>query len=202
MKQSLFYPPLVLTLIAVVAVSLLLVLDELTTDKRRSEARAALARTLQEVSPVAVSPAYDWAGSLYESGDPTHNVRQVYPVRRDGELLGMVVEITAAEGYNGMIHLLAGLDAASVISRLRVVSHRETPGLGDRIEAQKSDWIEGFIGLSADADASAWKLKKQNGDFDDLTGATITAAAILNGVSRALSRLKQRPPSFENDTTR
>ena len=70
---------------------------------------------------------------------------------------------------------------------VRVISHKETPGLGDKIEAKRNDWILQFAGLSLDnPDKNNWKVKKDGGQFDQFTGATITPRAVVNAIRGAL----------------
>ena len=117
---------------------------------------------------------------------------------RDGErVLGVVVPVTAPEGYSGDIALVVGLDAAGTITGVRVTEHRETPGLGDRIEARKGDWIEQFTGHSlANPPAGGWAVGQDGGGIDALTGATITSRAVVAAVHRTLQWFEAQPASL------
>jgi electron transport complex protein RnfG len=94
----------------------------------------------------------------------------------------------APDGYNAPIHLLIGIDIASgAITGVRVVSHRETPGLGDLIEIAKSNWILQFDGKTVDnPPVDAWAVRKEDGQFDAITGATVTPRAIIRSVRNTL----------------
>ena len=111
----------------------------------------------------------------------------VYRARLQGQPVALVMTATAPDGYSGSIRLLVGIRADDTLSGVRVVAHRETPGLGDAIDEQRSDWIFGFDGKSlSDPEPARWAVKKDGGDFDQLTGATITPRAIVKAVKRSL----------------
>lgn len=97
----------------------------------------------------------------------------------------VVFAVTAPDGYNAPIRLLVGVDLGGSITGVRVVSHRETPGLGDAIEREKSAWIEQFTGTSLSM-PDVWAVDKDGGPFDSLTGATVTPRAVVGAVHRAL----------------
>lgn len=91
------------------------------------------------------------------------------------------------QGYAGDIDLLLGLDTDGTVLGVRVLRHSETPGLGDRIEVERDDWILGFDGRSlANTPPKDWQVRKDGGDFDQFTGATITARAVVEAVHEAL----------------
>ncbi|CAH0529347.1 RnfABCDGE type electron transport complex subunit G [Vibrio hippocampi] len=92
---------------------------------------------------------------------------------------------SAIPGYSGDIRFMVGVDMQGVISNVRVVSHTETPGLGDKIELAKSDWVLSFSAKSL-ANTSIWKVEKDGGEFEQFTGATITPRAVVKGVHHAL----------------
>lgn len=111
----------------------------------------------------------------------------VYRARRDGEPHAAVMEVVAPDGYGGPIRLLVGIRADGKLAGVRVVSHRETPGLGDFIEADKSDWITRFEGLSlGNPPGDRWAVEKDGGRFDQMTGATITPRAVVEAIKNAL----------------
>lgn len=111
----------------------------------------------------------------------------IFRARRQGQPAALVLTATAADGYSGRIELLIGVDQDGRVTGVRVVNHRETPGLGDAIEAEKSDWIERFRGrFLGDPPAERWTVRKDGGDFDQFAGATVTARAVVNALRRAL----------------
>lgn len=111
---------------------------------------------------------------------------RVYIAEQDGTPVAAVLESTAPDGYSGAIQLLVGADFNGTVLGTRVTEHHETPGLGDKIELRLSDWITGFSGKKIQGDNdSHWAVKKDGGDFDQFTGATITPRAVVNAVKRA-----------------
>jgi electron transport complex protein RnfG len=111
----------------------------------------------------------------------------VYRARLKGKPSAVVLEAIAPDGYSGKIFLLVAIKANGEVAGVRVVSHHETPGLGDYIDLAKSPWIKNFDGKShaqyKDAD---WKVKKDGGQFDYMAGATITPRAVVKAVHKAL----------------
>ena len=94
-----------------------------------------------------------------------------------------------------------GIDQQQRITGVRVTQHKETPGLGDDIERQRSDWITTFNGLSLNSlPPGGWAVRKDGGNFDAFTGATITPRAVVNAVHRALSYVSERVAENATET--
>ena len=111
----------------------------------------------------------------------------VYRGRLAGEPAALVFSGVEATGYSGAIRLIIGVDRNGNLGGVRVIAHRETPGLGDRIEEHRSDWIHRFSGRSlTDPDPSGWKVRRDGGVFDQFTGATVTPRAVVSAVKLAL----------------
>ena len=112
-----------------------------------------------------------------------------------------VLTAVAPEGYGGGIRLLVAINYDGTLAGVRVLSHHETPGLGDKIEAERSDWILQFEGLSLENPAPRnWRVKKDGGRFDQFTGATITPRAVVAAVYDALVYFEaHREALFERD---
>jgi electron transport complex protein RnfG len=107
-----------------------------------------------------------------------------------------IIPAITQDGYSGAISMIIGINFDGTVAGVRVVEHRETPGLGDKIDLKKSDWILGFNGKSLlNPQQSDWKVKKEGGDFDQFTGATITPRAVVNQILKSLQY-------FENDRER
>lgn len=106
---------------------------------------------------------------------------------RQNALAAVVFETTIPNGYAGPIEMLVAVSGEGVLKGVRVVSHSETPGLGDKIDLDRSDWVLGFDGKSlGDPDVSLWKVKKDGGIFDQFTGATITPRVIVKSIRKVL----------------
>lgn len=113
--------------------------------------------------------------------------QQGFIAKQDGKAVAVLLPVTARNGYSGDIHLLVGINTDGSIAGVRVVSHRETPGLGDKIELKKSQWLLSFNGKQlTENNQQAWQVKKDGGEFDEFTGATITPRAVVQAVKQAL----------------
>jgi electron transport complex protein RnfG len=110
----------------------------------------------------------------------------VYRARQGKHVTGVAFE-TSRRGYSGEIKVLLGVDENGKLLGVRVLQHTETPGLGDKIEVTRSDWITRFTGKSlGDPPEAQWAVKKDGGPFDQFAGATITPRAVVNGVRDGL----------------
>ena len=113
--------------------------------------------------------------------------RDGYTVRSGSEVVGVILPATARDGYSGDIELLVGVTRDGRVAGARVVSHRETPGLGDGIDMRKSAWMLSFDERSLLSPAKKdWAVKKDGGYFDQFTGATVTPRAVVAAVRRTL----------------
>jgi electron transport complex protein RnfG len=116
----------------------------------------------------------------------------VYRALKDGKPVALVIAAIAPDGYSGSIKLLVGINTDGTLSGVRAVAHSETPGLGDAIDEQRSDWIQQFNGASLEKPPlDRWKVRKDGGDFDQLTGATITPRAVVQAVRNTLVYYRQ-----------
>ncbi len=113
--------------------------------------------------------------------------RQGYRVRLNDEVIGVILPTTARDGYSGDIRALVGIRRDGTVAGIRVVAHRETPGLGDKVDIRKSDWVTDFNQRSLDDPTPpGWNVKKDGGVFDQFTGATVTPRAVILATRRAL----------------
>jgi electron transport complex protein RnfG len=180
---------------AVLGALLVAVTWESTAERIAANERAYLLRTLAEVLPEG-----EYDNAVYEDAitvrDPdllgTDEPVTVYRARDGGTPVAAVLTPTAPAGYSGPIRLLVGIRADGRVSGVRVVSHRETPGLGDKVEVERSDWIPGFKGLSlGNPLPEDWAVQRDGGVFDQFTGATITPRAVVSAVRDALIYFRQ-----------
>ncbi len=115
-----------------------------------------------------------------------------YLAQRDNQAVATLLRMTTPDGYNGEIQLLLAVRGNGTLIGVEVVEHRETPGLGDRIESERSDWLRQFDGASlGNPRLAEWKVKRDGGRFDQLTGATITPRAVVQAVREALDYLRR-----------
>ena len=123
------------------------------------------------------------AGGELNNRDAT----KIYVARLAGIATAVILETTAHDGYSGDIKLLMAVRNDGSISGVRVIAHKETPGLGDYIDILHGDWIKSFDHLSLTTRPSAqWKVKKDGGQFDYMAGATITPRAVVSITLAAL----------------
>lgn len=112
---------------------------------------------------------------------------RIHRIKRSGEILAVIVPALSPSGYGGPIRLIAGIDRNGIVTGVKVLEHHETPGLGDRIAADKSDWIRRFTGKSlTDPTPNRWQVRRDGGAFDQISGATISSRAVVRQVRRAL----------------
>jgi electron transport complex protein RnfG len=115
----------------------------------------------------------------------------IYRARMNNAPVAAAIKTVAPDGYNGNIELLIAINNDGSISGVRTLLHKETPGLGDKIEVRKSDWITKFSGKKVhDENDSRWAVIKDGGMFDQFTGATITPRAVVKKVRRTVDYFK------------
>ena len=122
----------------------------------------------------------------------TAHPQKVYRARHNDKPIAAAITTIAPDGYNGNIELLIAINVDGSVSGVRSLKHQETPGLGDKIEVRKSDWIKSFTDkkLANDND-SRWLVKKDGGMFDQFTGATITPRAVVKAVRNTVIYFKK-----------
>lgn len=181
--------------LALAAVALLAGVRSLTQPRIAERERDAQLAALSVVMPAdrydndpladridVIAPA--WLGS--------EDALPAWRARRDGAPSGLILTAVAPDGYAGPIRLLIGVDAEGIVTGVRVTAHQETPGLGDPIEARRSDWIESFRDRSlGDPRLRDWRVAKDGGAFDQFAGATITPRAVVAAVRRALQYVER-----------
>ncbi|MGK0440981.1 MAG: electron transport complex protein RnfG [Pseudohongiellaceae bacterium] len=113
---------------------------------------------------------------------------QAFIAQFNGNNVAAILPATARDGYTGDINLIVGINTDGTVAGVRVLSHRETPGLGDAIDIKKSNWILSFNGKSLTN--AQWLVKKDGGDFDQFTGATITPRAVTKAIKQSLEYFK------------
>jgi electron transport complex protein RnfG len=180
----------ILGLFAITGTTMVAFTYDRTRDRIAANEREALMRKL---NVLIAKDRYD--NTLFEDTLQVHDRKllgtndavTVYRARRGGKPVALVMTPVAPDGYSGTIKLLVGIADDGTLTGVRVSAHHETPGLGDAIDEERSDWIYGFDGKSLDnPPQEQWRVKRDGGAFDQLTGATITPRAIVKAVKKTL----------------
>lgn len=190
MLRNMLISAVLLALFAIVGTTLVATTHNVTAERIALNERQALLSALHTLIPPD-SHDNDIFSDYIEVRDPrllgTRGAVTVYRARQNGEPVAAVLTPVAPDGYGGAIKLLVAVRYDGTVAGVRVMSHHETPGLGDKIEREKSDWITTFEGKSLDQPPRAkWKVQKDGGVFDQFTGATITPRAVVSSVYNAL----------------
>lgn len=181
---------LTLAVIAAICTALVAFTYQLTDERIEANEQAWLEQSLQ--------PAL--SGLFFDSGAsesvitipaphelPGSEDAVIYRVYSGEEPVAALFVISARDGYAGAIKMLVGVDVSGMVTGVHVLAHRETPGLGDSVESSKSDWVKQFNGHSlGDPATDGWKIKRDGGEFDQLTGASVTPRAIVKAVRETL----------------
>ena len=181
-----------ITLAAIAAICTLLVAAtfRVTSERIAANEQAWLERSLE---PALSGVFFDGSVTEYKLElDPPHDLPGndtaiIYRVFNESEPVAALFAVTARDGYAGPIRILVGIEVDGTISGVRIVEHRETPGLGDRIHQSRSDWVYQFDGRSLlDPVEERWLLEVDGGDFDQITGASVTPRAIIKAIRETL----------------
>ena len=190
LNTSILRVGLMLAIFAIVATSLVAITEDNTRDKIVENEKQTL---LAAINALVDSNVYNndiITDILILPKTKRLNTREntiVYRARKDNQPIAAVFTTIAPNGYSGKIKLLIGVNYDGSLAGVRVISHKETPGLGDKIDLKKADWILQFNNLSLiDPIESKWKVKKDGGQFDQFTGATITPRAVVKAIKNAL----------------
>ncbi|QYJ87762.1 electron transport complex subunit RsxG [Shewanella mesophila] len=190
MKRSIAKNGSLLGLFALGCTALVAMVNHLTFEQIKEQQDLELMRTLHQIIP---DELHD--NALIEHCILIHNEAALgideplpaYIATRQQEPVAIAIETIAPNGYNGQIELIVAIDINGEILGVRTLNHNETPGLGDKIDLRKSTWVTAFSGQEInDNNDSDWAVKKDGGQFDQFTGATITPRAYVGAVKRTL----------------
>jgi len=179
-----------LGLFALVTAGAIALAQVTTKDRIEHNIRLAQAKALNEIVPAGTydndlltdTVAVDKRFNQQLLG-PLDDDDKIYLARKNGQVDTVILPVVAPDGYTTAIKLLVGIHADGTIAGVRITEHRETPGLGDKIDLKKSDWILEFSGKRlSDVGEDRWAVKKDGGIFDQFTGATITPRAVVKAV--------------------
>lgn len=184
-----------LALFAVLTAGLIAVTQQLTGNKIQENILAAQIAAFNEILPADMYDNDLTSDSAMLAADPllgSNDDVKIHIARKNGEVTGIIFETIAPRGYNGNLDMLVAIDKNGVVTGSRVISHKETPGLGDKVDLKKDDWILSFANTSlSNPDLKGWGVKKDGGEFDQFTGATITPRAVVNAVKNTLLYFEQ-----------
>ncbi|MCZ4307915.1 electron transport complex subunit RsxG [Vibrio sp. 10N.286.46.A8] len=185
---------LVLAIFACASTGLVAVTHYLTKDQIKQQEQAQLLSVLNQVIPHDLHDNELFSSCTLVQAEElgTEQAMPAYIAKLNGEPSAIAIEAIAPDGYNGAIKVIVGMKIDGTILGTRVLSHQETPGLGDKIDLRVSDWILSFAGKQVtDSNLDRWKVRKDGGDFDQFTGATITPRAVVKSVKQAVLYVNQ-----------
>ncbi|MAQ52614.1 MAG: electron transport complex subunit RsxG [Pseudomonas sp.] len=194
-SRSILRNSVILGLFAVATVGMIAVTQQTTAERISEAQRRVQLSALNEIVPHdqhdndLLTDSFSVQDRQYLSLSAPADA---YRARQGERVSAVILPVVAPDGYSGRIDLLVGIRADGSIAGVRSVSHRETPGLGDKIDAGKSQWILSFNGKSLSMPIpEQWAVKKDGGQFDQFTGATITPRAVVKAVYQALTYFDQ-----------
>lgn len=189
MPASIRKNAIVLGLFAAITVAIVALIQQGTANRIDTAREQAQLQALAEILP-AGSYNNNLLDNSLQLDDPmlgNRNPEPAYLALLDGQPSAIILQATAPDGYSGSIRLLIGILTDGSLAGVRVLEHKETPGLGDKIETTKSGWIYSFNGKSlSNTTNEHWAVKKDRGEFDQFAGATITPRVVVKAVHKAL----------------
>ncbi len=201
MRKTINKNGLTLALFALVSTTLVTMTYYGTQQKRNQQVQAQLQRTLDQVIEAKhynndlLASCVVIQDAALGSSEPLH----AYIAKQDENIVAIALESVAPNGYNGKIKLITGIDHHGHITGSRVLSHQETPGLGDKIDIRISNWMLEFNGENlTERNQQQWQVRKDGGKFDQFTGATITPRAVVQAVKNTLSYYQSHQQNIIN----
>ena len=179
-----------LGLFAIIGTTMVAMIYDATEERIAANERAFLLKSLHTLVPPE-KHNNDLFSDVIEVSDKellgSAKPVRVYRARQDKQPVAAIINAVAPDGYSGSIELLVAIRYDGTLAGVRVVKHKETPGLGDAIDVSKSDWVLGFNDRSlTNPDKKGWAVKRDGGIFDQFTGATISPRAVVHAVHRSL----------------
>ena len=179
-----------LTTFAIVCTACVAIVNVFTKPVIALQEQKALLKTLNQLIPEELYDNDIFASCFMINDDKLLGKGQLQPVfiaKKDRRPVALMLETSTFRGYAGEIKLAIGIYENGQLAGVRVIHHSETPGLGDKVQSNKSNWVFAFTGKSYQASQNKrWEVKKNGGDFDAFTGATITPRAVVLAVKDAL----------------
>ncbi|GAK86607.1 electron transport complex protein RnfG [Vibrio ponticus] len=184
----------VLAIFACASTGLVALTQYLTKDQIQIQEQKQLLSVLNQVIPQEMhdNVLYEACTLVQDPALGTDAPMPAYIATLQGQPTAIALEAIAPDGYNGAIKIIVAVKQDGTVTGTRVLSHQETPGLGDKIDLRVSDWILSFTGKQATPDNEAsWHVRKDGGQFDQFTGATITPRAVVRSVKRTVDYINQ-----------
>ncbi len=202
--RAVVYNAWLLSIFAVVTAVLLSATYLATFDKieqaQREQEAKALAELMQpiEYDNDLLSASFPLSASDRNVLNIDDNLSAYYATNND-QSQAIILPSIAPDGYSGAIKMLIGIDTSGRITGLRVTDHKETPGLGDKVSLKRSPWVLSFNNKGLDnVPVKQWAVKKEGGQFDAFTGATITPRAVINQARATLELFNERFPKWSD----
>lgn len=177
--------PLILSLATLAAGGLLVTVHSLTVPAIEQQRQQAITQAVEKVIGKIAPGQQLLSRQVFAPQQLGHRQAQtLYDLQQQQKTIALAIPVTANNGYSGDIQLMVGVKANGSIMAAEVIAHRETPGLGDLIESDKSNWLKQFQGQFS-SPTKPWKVKKDGGKFDQITAATITSRAVTEAIQKA-----------------
>lgn len=185
---------------AIICTAAVAVVNHLTQPMIMAQQQKALLNTINQLIPVTDYDNDIFATCFMVKDDDLLGMgqtQQAFIAKRNQQPVAIILETSTFRGYAGEIKLVLGIYENGEIAGVRAINHTETPGLGDKIQTNKSDWILSFDKRSyLNAEDKRWEVKRNGGDFDAFTGATITPRAVVLAVKDALIYFEKNKQSL------
>ena len=205
LTQSISKNSLILTAFALLTAGVLAVTYQSTKTKIAAEERKAAQKRLVEIIPAEQHDndllADTWPIPHELLAELGLNVAtDIHIARENNTPIAVIIPTITRDGYSGDIKMIVGINLDGSIAGVRALAHKETPGLGDKVDIKKSNWILSFNGKSlTNPNSDLWKVKKDGGVFDQFTGATITPRATVRQVKTALTFFAEHRQDILNE---
>lgn len=193
--RSVLRNSIILGVFAICTVGVIAFIQQATSERIAAEQQRMQMRALNEILPDDQHDNDLLQDSFSIADQPLLRLPTpgtAWRARQNGEVSAVILPVVTLDGYSGRIDLLVGIRANGELAGVRIINHRETPGLGDKFEVAKGNWIFSFDGKSLSLPApQGWAVRKDGGDFDQFVGATITPRAVVQAVHNALQYFEQ-----------
>lgn len=196
-KQK-FSSVLPLTILSLVCVSVIFLVHHFTKEKISINKEQAALKVITEV--LSIDYDNDLFRDKIEVDVPVYisntNKITVFRARQNDQPVGLSLMPVTTKGYNGFISLVIGITYDGKLMGIKIINHNETDGFGNQAHQDNSDWLLGFNEQSLETPEKEWAIKKDDGKFDQLSGATITSRSIINVIYKTLEYYKENQEKF------